>query len=154
MVVRIYVFVIFRQDPNNAEDAFRHRDRMLRLEHEREIQGLIQPMLNLRTIKLVSRVTVRYLILILSQCLNVTEIFMGMNTDISDESIGEILVKNPLQDLEELTIQRSKFMTIAGINMILDHCNKLKVRGKCVHLFRAMKNTVDTYLGNHFLSPE
>ena len=100
---------------------------MLRLEHEREIQDLFQPMLNLRTIKLVSRVTVKYLVLILSQCYNVTEIFMGMNTEINDASIAEILAKNPLQDLEELTIQRSKFMTVTGINLILDTCDKLKV---------------------------
>lgn len=115
-----------------GEDAFRHRDRMLRLEHEREIADLFQPMLNLRTIKLVSRVSAKYLVLILSQCPNVREIFMGMNTEISDECLAEIMMRNPLADLEEITIQRSKHMTMDGINLLLDNCNKLKVRSTLV----------------------
>jgi hypothetical protein len=46
---------------------------------------------------------------VLSQCLNVREIFIGMSTGISDDVLFKVLAENALSRLEILTIQAKAF---------------------------------------------
>ena len=108
--------------------AFRDADRLLMLENEREIKSLLRPMLELHTIKIVGDCTAELLTFILSTCLNVKHIFLGMNTDISDRVWENILQNNTLSNLETISIQKSgKGFTIKGIELLILNCDNLKV---------------------------
>merc|ERR1711997_1027888 len=103
-------------------------DRLLMLENEREIKSLLQPMLDLHTIKIVGDCTAELLTFILSTCLNVKHIFLGMNTDISDRVWENILQNNTLSNLETISIQKSgKGFTIKGIELLILNYDNLKV---------------------------
>merc|ERR1712020_708306 len=71
-------------------DFLRNADRILRQEKWREVQKSITPMLDLEIIRIVSEISENHLILLLSQCINVKEIFMGMSTSISDKVWSEV----------------------------------------------------------------
>jgi len=64
------------------------------------------PMIDLEIIKIVSQCSEQYLTFLLSQCLNVREIFLGMQTSISDRVWADVLAKNSLSHLEKITIQK------------------------------------------------
>ena len=84
----------------------RNADRILRLEKWREVQKMISPMLDLEIIRIVTEISERYMVLILSQCINVKEIFMGMSTNVSDQVWSQVLAKNGLDKLESIKIQK------------------------------------------------
>ena len=83
------------------------------MERWREVQKLAMPMIDLEIIKIVSACSEQYLTFLLSQCLNVKEIFLGMQTSISDQVWADVLAKNSLSQLEKITIQKcSKVINI------------------------------------------
>ena len=84
----------------------RNADRILRMERWREVQNLVTPLLDLEVIRIVSECSEAYLIFILSQCINIKEIFMGMSTSISDKVWSDVFVKNSLSRLEKINIQK------------------------------------------------
>ena len=98
--------------PNDASELqyfflnFRNADRILRQERWREVQKSISPMLDLEIIRIVSEISEAHLTLLLSQCINVREIFMGMSTEISDKVWSDVLAKNSLSRLETIEIQK------------------------------------------------
>jgi len=107
------------------EGGFRISDRILRAEKWREVQKSITPMLDLETVRLVSEVSEHHLILLLSQCINVKEIFMGMSTSISDRVWSEVLAKNSLSKLESIEIHKCTKVTMHGIELLLANCDRL-----------------------------
>merc|ERR1712156_248510 len=109
----------------NQDGAFRNADRILRQEKWREVQRSITPMLDLEIIRIVSEISENHLILLLSQCINVKEIFMGMSTSISDKTWSEVLVKTSLSRLETIEIQKCSKVTMHGIELLLANCDKL-----------------------------
>lgn len=118
---------IDRFSEEDQDVAFRLSDRYLQMEAERELKTMMVPFLSLRCLKIVSNCSANFLCLIVGLCLNVEEIFMGMNTAIDDDCVVNILAVNGLQYLTSLTVQRSKAMTMKGVNLLLDSCDNLKV---------------------------
>ena len=76
-------------------------------------------MLDLDIVKIVSDCPSKYVDLILSQCFNVREIFIGMSTGICDDVIFKVMAENRLSKLEKLTIQNSKKITMQGIELLV-----------------------------------
>ena len=97
-------------------DFLRNADRILRQEKWREVQKSITPMLDLEIIRIVSEISENHLILLLSQCINVKEIFMGMSTSISDKVWSEVLAKNSLSRLETVEIQKCSKVCILYVH--------------------------------------
>lgn len=94
------------QNSDDNLNPFRDADRILRMEKWREAQKLAIPMLDLETIQIVTAMNEKYLVFILSQCINVKEIFMGMSTSVSDKVWSDVLAKNGLNRLEKINIQK------------------------------------------------
>jgi len=109
----------------NHDAAFRNADRILRQERWREVQKSISPMLDLEIIRIVSEISEAHLTLLLSQCINVREIFMGMSTEISDKVWSDVLAKNSLSRLETIEIQKCTKVTMHGIELLLANCDRL-----------------------------
>jgi hypothetical protein len=114
-------------DDRDPDGAFRAVDRSARLEEERESRKLLVPMLDLDIVKIVSDCPSHYVQLLLSQCFNVREIFIGMSTGISDDVLFKVISENRLSRLETLTIQNSKKLTMQGIELLLENCHRLKM---------------------------
>ena len=72
----------------------------------REAQKQVTPLLDLEILKISSMCSERTLTFLLSQCINVKEIYMGMTTCISDQVWSNVFTKNSLSCLERLKIQK------------------------------------------------
>ena len=117
----------FEEETQSVSEDFRDADRILRREREQEVQSLIRPMLELEMVKIISHCSSDYIEFLLSQCLNVKQIYLGMNTGISDETIYKILANNCLAQLEVLSIQKAgKKMTMESVETLIMNCPKLK----------------------------
>ena len=120
----------FIDDVEHSENdaAFRDADRLLRYEAEREIKALLRPMLDLHTMKVIGTCSANLLTFMLSFCLNVRHISLGMNTEISDNVWEDVLQNNRLTNLETLAIQKSgKGFTVKGIELLILNCDQLKM---------------------------
>ena len=113
----------FVEDTNDSDLSLAQL--MRRRELRKETLNLVTQLFEVKTLKIVSSCSKFYLELILQQCLNVSEIFMGMNTALDDITIGKILEKNGLQHLKKLTIQGSKHVTMQGVETLLANCDNL-----------------------------
>ena len=91
---------------NDIIDPFRNADRILRMDKWREAQKQVTPLLDLEILKISSMCSERTLTFLLSQCINVKEIYMGMTTCISDQVWSDVFTKNSLSRLERLKIQK------------------------------------------------
>jgi hypothetical protein len=102
-------------------------------------------MLDLKIVRIANQCSEQYLTFLLSQCLNIKEISLGINTHISDKVWSDVLVKNGMSKLEKIHIQKctkvllinlfgkldishcSHFqVTMHGIELLLVNCNRLK----------------------------
>lgn len=93
----------------------RNADRILRAEKWQTVQKLVMPLLDLEVVRIITVIPEKNLVFLLSQCINVKEIFMGMTTDISDGIWSQVLAKNSLQNLEKIKIQRCSDVNIHSI---------------------------------------
>ena len=66
----------------------------------REAQKQVTPLLDLEILKISSMCSERTLTFLLSQCINVKEIYMGMTTCISDQVWSDVFTKNSKSKLE------------------------------------------------------
>ena len=99
----------------------------IQYENDREIKSLLTPMLDLHTLKIVGECSEDLLTFILSFCLNVKYVSLGMSTKISDQVLQNVLVNNRLAKLETLSIQKSgQDLTMKGIELIMENCDNLK----------------------------
>ncbi len=76
------------------------------MERKKEAKDLFNPLTKLEMIKIVSSCSENYLILVLSLAPNLKEIFLGMNTSLSDKVLTELICKTGLERLEKLTVQK------------------------------------------------
>jgi hypothetical protein len=63
-------------------------------------------MSNLEIIRIASQCSEQYLTFLLSQCLNIKEIMLGISTSISDKVWSDVLVTNGMRKLEKIHIQK------------------------------------------------
>ena len=105
----------------------RAADRLLLREREQELESLTRPMLEMDTIKIISNCSSDYVVFLLSNCLNVKHIYLGMSTGVKDETISKVMAKNSLVHLETLCVQKAgKQMTMASVETLIMSCPKLK----------------------------
>ena len=66
--------------------------------------------------------------LILGTCTgdSIRKIDIGGQSEVTDESMMKIFLRNPLTNLEEFHCERSQTLTIATANLIINNCDKLK----------------------------
>ena len=64
----------------------------------------------------------------LGQCTSphLTKIDLGGLTGINDEGMRKICLLNPLSNLEEFHCEKSSFLSVATVNLLLNNCDKLK----------------------------
>ena len=110
---------------NDVVVPFRNADRILRMDKWREAQKQVTPLLDLEILKISSMCSERTLTFLLSQCINVKEIYMGMTTCISDQVWSDVFTKNSLSHLECLKIQKCSKVTMYGIELLLANCDQL-----------------------------
>ena len=93
----------------------RNADRILRMDKWREAQKNVIPLLDLEILKISSTCSERTLTFLLSQCINVKEIYMGMTTCISDQVWSDVFTNNSLSRLERLKIQKCSKVSCLAI---------------------------------------
>ena len=92
------------------------------------INVIPQPMMMVENLSLSTRCSTKFAVLVLTQCLNVKHIYLGMDNVICDTTLLEILQKNALSKLETLSIRKcGEKMTMVGVNLLIHHCHRLKL---------------------------
>lgn len=86
----------------------------------------MEPMLELKSLAIVSECEARTAILITSAALNLEHFKTGIHCQLSDENIWKIFEKNKLQHLKSLNIPMSKYLSMATIEVLLDNCTQLQ----------------------------
>ncbi|XP_058444820.1 uncharacterized protein LOC131426249 isoform X1 [Malaya genurostris] len=85
----------------------------------------IPPFMNLERLSFVSQCPFQHLEFILGTALKITFIQLGTQVYTSDEMFERILLKNPMQHLEDLRIINSEELTIQTAYRLLDSCINL-----------------------------
>lgn len=85
----------------------------------------IPPFMNLERLTIVAQCDVRHLEFLWSTCLHIKTIKCGMLVPTSDALFERILMKNPMEHLEELSIVKSSGMTISIAYKLAEMCPML-----------------------------
>ena len=92
------------------------------------INVIPQPMMMVEKLSLSTRCSTNFAVLVISQCLNVRHLYLGMDNGIGDATLLKILQKNALSKLETLSIRKcGEKMTMVGVNLLIHHCHRLKL---------------------------
>ena len=86
----------------------------------------MEPMLELKSLAIVSECEAKIALLIISAALNLEHFKTGIHCQLTDENILKIFEKNKLQHLKSLNIPMSKYLSLATIELLLDHCAQLQ----------------------------
>lgn len=107
------------QDERNEEDeAFAALDRMA----QRQEDQMMMQWLNVEKLNITSEIGPQLLICIISMCLNLTHLSLGMNTSISDLVLQSILSVNSLQHLQHFKCAQTSQLTMQSVDLLLFHC--------------------------------
>jgi len=110
------------QDERNEEDdAFAALDRAARRQEDR----LMMQWLNVEKLNITSEIGPQLLIFLISMCLNLTHLSLGMNTSISDLVMQSILSINSLQHLQHFKCAQTSQLTMQIVDLLLLHCPHL-----------------------------
>ena len=103
------------------EDLFDQQQR--RIEHE--IKVYLVPFFNLEEISISNHCSENLLVKILSLCLNIKKLTLGMNCQISDQCFEEIFPHNKFQYLEQIEIRKNDLLTMKTLSNILLYCDNI-----------------------------
>jgi len=93
---------------------------------EQELKSNLVPFLDLETISIASQCPEKLLVVILSLCINVKKINLGMNCGIGDSTFDQILSNNKFQYLEEIDIKKNDELTMKTLSSLLLYCDNLR----------------------------
>lgn len=85
----------------------------------------IPPFMNLEKLTIVAQCDYRHLEFLWSTCLRIKSIKCGMMVPTTDELFDRVLIRNPMEHLEELSILRSDGLTICMAYKLVEICPKL-----------------------------
>jgi len=95
-----------------------------------EIEGLIQPFERLNELKMSCECSTSTLMFILLHCPALKKLFVGNNSELTDEALLQILSVNPLKWLEELELAAGENLSRTTLDILLNNCSNLrKVKG-------------------------
>ena len=86
----------------------------------------LEPLLELKSLAIVSECPQKYVILLLSSALNIENFKTGIHCPLTDQDVWKIFEKNKLQHLQSWNIPVSKLLTMQTLQMLLDNCEKLQ----------------------------
>ena len=90
--------------------------------------NVAQPMMMVENLSISTRCSEKFASHVIIQCLNVKHLYIGMDIGLGDATLLAILEKNALSRLETISILKcGEKMTICGVNLLIHHCNKLKL---------------------------
>ncbi|CAB4061573.1 unnamed protein product [Lepeophtheirus salmonis] len=117
----------FIEEGINNDESFRSADRFLYFTNKADLRKeLLSPLLELKTIKIISACRSDMISWILEPCLNVEQINLGLNTEIDDTCIFNTLAKNRLQKLRRVNVQKCKKVSMKGVTALLENCPLLE----------------------------
>ena len=93
---------------------------------EQEWKSELVPMLDLETISIANPCPEKLLIILLSLCINVRKLNLGMNCGITDSTFDKIFINNKFQYLEEVEIKKNDELTMKTVSNLLLYCDKLR----------------------------
>ena len=93
---------------------------------EQELKGELVPFLDLESISIANPCPEKLLIILLSLCINVKKINLGINCGITDSTFEKIFPSNKFQYLEELEIKKNDKLTMKTVNNLLLYCDNIK----------------------------
>jgi len=95
-----------------------------------EIEGLIQPFERLNELKMSCECSTSTLMFILLHCPALKKLFVGNNSELTDEALLQILSVNPLKWLEELELAAGENLSRTTLDILLNNCSNIrKVKG-------------------------
>ena len=86
---------------------------------EEELKSELVPMLDLETISVADPCPEKLLVILLSLCINVKKITLGINCVIADSTFEKIFQNNKFQYLEEVEIKKNDELTMKTVNNFL-----------------------------------
>eukprot|EP00092_Neocalanus_flemingeri_P004778 GFUD01005144.1.p1 GENE.GFUD01005144.1~~GFUD01005144.1.p1 ORF type:complete len:601 (+),score=111.45 GFUD01005144.1:373-2175(+) len=102
-----------------------------------EIEGLIQPFESLEELKISSQCSTSTILFLLLHCPVIKKLFVGANSEITNEALLQILSVNPLKYLEELELSAGENLSMSTLNILLNNCSSLR-RLKGLKYWKAM----------------
>jgi len=110
-----------QEERNEEEDAFIALDRMTR----RQEDQMIMQWLDVEKLNITSEIGPQQLICLVSMCLNLTHLSLGMHTSISDLALQNILSTNCLQYLQHFKCAQTSNLTMKSVDLLLLTCPNL-----------------------------
>ena len=87
-----------------------------------------QPMMMVENLSISTKCSENFIILVLTYCLNVKHLYIGMDNGFGDATLFEIFKKNSLSQLETISIAKcGEKMTMVGVNILIYQCKKLRL---------------------------
>ena len=99
------------------------------IQQQREEKALISeliPFLDLEIISIASQCPGKLLTLLLSLCINVKKLNIGINCGVNDEIFDNVFSNNKFQYLEKVEIKKNSELTLATLSNLLLYCDNLQ----------------------------
>lgn len=113
----------FREPRSHEDEAFLFLDRLQR--NIEKISSLNSRWLDVENLNITSEIGRSMLTMIMSMCLNLKQISLGMNTSISDDVLGDVFMVNNLHHLHTFKCAQSRLLTKKSVMLLLDNCRFL-----------------------------
>eukprot|EP00092_Neocalanus_flemingeri_P000342 GFUD01000364.1.p1 GENE.GFUD01000364.1~~GFUD01000364.1.p1 ORF type:complete len:610 (-),score=204.58 GFUD01000364.1:119-1900(-) len=110
-----------QEERNEEDEAFVALDRMTR----RQEDQMMMQWLDVEKLNITSEIGPQLLVFLVSMCLNLTHLSLGMNTSISDLVLQAILSANSLQHLQHFKCAQTSHLTMKSVDLLLLHCHHL-----------------------------
>jgi hypothetical protein len=92
---------------------------------ENEIKAQLVPFLDLEEISISNQCSENLLVKILSLCINIKKLILGMHCQITDECFDNIFPHNKFQYLEHIEIRKNDLLTMKTLSNILLYCDNI-----------------------------
>jgi len=102
-----------------------------------EIEGLIQPFASLEELKISCQCSPSTIMFLLLHCPALKRLFIGNNSELTNEELLQILTVNPLKYLEELELSAGENLSMTTLDILLNNCSSLR-RIKGLKYWKAM----------------
>ena len=93
---------------------------------QREKEEDMEPLLDLKTLAIVSECKPKIAARLLSSALNLEHFKSGIHCHLTDNDLEKILQINKMQHLKAWNMPQTKYLTIYSVNLLMDHCSKLE----------------------------
>lgn len=91
-----------------------------------EVEGLIQPFESLEELKICSQCSTSTLMFLLLHCPALRRLIVGGNSELTNESLLQILSLNPLKFLEEIELGAGENLSKTTLDILLNNCSNLR----------------------------